>query len=482
MPRRDLRYPNVLLIVIDSLRAGELDIYGASNGLSPNINGVADEGIIFEDAYSTWNTTDQSLTTILTGKYPLSHGIIHHGDRIEHKDLVTFDSTQTKTLAEILKRYGYETMAVDWMGRWFRRGFDYYDIKKEENIGRRIAFYVNYVLRHIDIFLQYADRRKLGIPSPKDIRGVLRTFLFTRELAEIQNAASITDLAIESIGRVKKDKFFLFLHYWDTHTPYHCPREYQSYRGSDRRKRLISRYMGAIRYLDQQLGRLFRELKEGNLWDNTVIIVTSDHGESLTEHGIFFDHHGLYDVTIHVPLILRYPGISAKAQRVKGFVQHTDLLPTILETLNIDVAEFRPDGTSLVPLIRNSVSEIRPFVYCEESYVQKKRAIRTERYKYICATDGVGYCSYCHKIHSAAEELYDLKDDPFERANILEQNPDIHRDLKEKLDDFISHLLLKRESQEKQTDPSQLGEGAYAYGAEEEEDIKRRLQSLGYRA
>jgi arylsulfatase A-like enzyme len=371
-------------------------------------------------------------------------------------------------------------MAVDWMGRWFRRGFDNYDIKKQENIGRRIAFYVSYVLRHIDIFLQYADRRTLGIPSPKDIRGVLRTFLFTKELAEIQNGALVTDLAVESIRRMKKDKFFLFLHYWDTHTPYHCPRQYQSYRGSDRRKRLISRYMGAIRYLDQQLGRLFRELKEGNLWDDTIIIITSDHGESLTEHGIFFDHHGLYDVTVHVPLILRYPGISAKAQRVKGFVQHTDLLPTILETLNIDAQEFRPDGTSLVPLIRNSFSEIRPFVYCEESYVQKKRAIRTGRYKYICATDGVGYCSYCHKIHSAAEELYDLEDDPFERANILERNPDIHRDLKEKLDDFISHLLLKRESQEKQTDPSQLGEGAYAYGAEEEEDIKRRLQSLGY--
>ena len=80
MANRELRYPNVLLIVIDSLRAKDLDIYGENNGVSPNINRLANEGVVFEDAYATWNTTDQSLTTILTGKYPLSHGIVHHGD------------------------------------------------------------------------------------------------------------------------------------------------------------------------------------------------------------------------------------------------------------------------------------------------------------------------------------------------------------------------------------------------------------------
>lgn len=480
MPNKEIRYRNVLLIVIDSLRARNLDIYGASNGLSPNINRVADEGVVFEDAYSTWNTTDQSLTTILTGKYPISHGIIHHGDRIEHRDLVTFDNTRTEALAGILRQYGYETMAVDWMGRWFRRGFDYYDIKKEKKVIKRITFYLKYALRNIDIFLQYADKRKLGIPSPKDLRGVLRTFLFTKELAEIQNAAFVTDLAIELIKGGKKDNFFLFLHYWDTHTPYNCPGEYQSYRGSDRKERLISRYIGAVKYVDQQLGRFFRELKDRNLWDNTIVIITSDHGESLTEHGIFFDHHGLYDVTIQVPLILRYPGISGKAQRIKGFVQHTDLLPTILEALNIDAEKFHLDGTSLTPLIENSVGEIRPFVYCEESYVQKKRAIRTKRYKYIYATDGVGYCSYCHKIHGAVEELYDLRNDPFEQVNIAKGNPNIRKDLKKRLDDFVTYLTLNRQSEKRQKDLVRFDEEPHTYSMDNEEEIKRKLQSLGY--
>ncbi len=102
MLEKENRYPNILLIVIDSLRAESLDIHGTTNGLSPNINEVADEGVVFEHAYSTWNTTDQSLTTIFTGKYPLSHGIIHHGDRITCEDLVAFDSAGTKTLAQIL--------------------------------------------------------------------------------------------------------------------------------------------------------------------------------------------------------------------------------------------------------------------------------------------------------------------------------------------------------------------------------------------
>jgi arylsulfatase A-like enzyme len=472
-------YPNVLLIVIDSLRADDLDIYGGSIGLA-HINNIGSGGVVFENAYSTWNTTDQSLTTILTGKYPQSHGIIHHGDKIEAKDLVTLNKTRTKNLAEILRQYGYKTFAVDWMGRWFKRGFDYYDTKREKNITKRILIYLKYILGHRDIFLQYTDGKKFSIPSLKDAKGVIRTFLFTKQLAEIQNASFVTDLAIEQIRKGEKGNFFLFLHYWDTHTPYHCPREYQSYRGSDRKERLIGRYFGATKYIDEQLGRLFRELKGRNLWDNTIIIITADHGESLTEHDIFFDHHGLYEATIHVPLILRYPAICPKAHRRKGFVQHTDLLPTILGSLNIDAEEFHFDGTSLIPLIENNVPGIRPFAYSEESYVQKKRAIRTERYKYICATDGVGYCSYCHRIHGGPEELYDLKDDPFERVNIVEQNPSIRKDLKQKLDDFVSHLTMRRQREEKQGDLVGFDKETATYGAQEEEEIKRRLQSLGY--
>ncbi len=345
---------------------------------------------------------------------------------------------------------------------------------------KRISSYIKYVVNHVDIFFEYKNTRRLPIPSRKDAETVLGTFLFTKELAQVQDASYMTDSAIESIKNIRKANFFLFLHYWDTHSPYNCPKEYQTYRGLDRKKRLISRYSGAIQYVEQQLGRLFRELKDKNLWDNTIVIITSDHGESLTEHGIFFDHHGLYDVTIRVPLILRYPRIVPRAERIKGFVQHTDLVPTILGILEINAEKLYLDGTSLVPLIQKNVSEIRPFVYCEESYVQKKRALRTRRYKYICAVDGVGYCSYSHRIHGGPEELYDLKDDPLEQVNIVERNPSIRRELRRKLDEFIDHLTLKRQKEIKQQDLLQFDEETYAYSPEEEEEIERRLRSFGY--
>ncbi len=480
MLERRKRYPNIVLVVIDSLRGRNLDFCASGSRLTPNINEVANEGVVFEDAYSTWNTTDQALTTILTGKYPLSHGIVHHGDRITQQDLATFDRTGTKTIAEILEQHGYETIAVDWMGRWFKRGFNSYGIKTKRSLANRISSYIKYAGNHIDIFFQYKDTREMPIPSPKDVITVLRTFLFTKDLAQVQEGSYVTDSAIESIQNIKKDSFLLFLHYWDTHTPYNCPKEYQTYRGLDRRKRLIHRYDGAIQYVDHELGRLFRELKAKNLWDDTIVIITSDHGESLTEHDIFFDHHGLYDVTIHVPLIFRCPGMFQRPGRIKGLVQHVDLIPTLLGILEIDTEKSNLDGTNLIPLIQNKVTEIRPFVYCEESYVQKKRVLRTRRYKYVCAVDGIGYCSYCRKIHGGTEELYDLEEDPFEHVNIVEQNPRIRRDLSKRLEDFISYLTLKRQDEIKERDLTQPDGMTYEYSPEEQKQIERRLRSFGY--
>jgi arylsulfatase A-like enzyme len=480
MSEQEKRYPNILLVVIDSLRAGNLGIYTSGNGLTPNVDEVAAGGALFEDAYSTWNTTDQALTTILTGKYPLSHGIVHHGDRITREDLATFERTGTRTLAEILEQHGYETIAVDWMGRWFKKGFKSYGIKSERRLAKKISSYTRYVANHVDIFFQYKDTRRLPIPSPKDAMTVLRTFLFTKMLAQVQDASYVTESALESIKSIGKGRFFLFLHYWDTHTPYNCPKEYQTYHGLDTRKRLIHRYDGAIQYVDHQLGRLFHELKARNLWDNTIVIITSDHGESLTEHDIFFDHHGLYDVTIRVPLILRYPKISQGPKRIKGLVQHVDLMPTLLAILGMDTEKGSFDGANLLPLIENKVKEIRPFVYCEESYAQKKRALRTRRHKYICATDGIGYCSYCHKIHGGSEELYDLEKDPSEQINIVEQNPRIRRDLRKRLEDFVRRLALKRQGEIRERGLRQPDERIYDYSPEEQKEIEKKLRSFGY--
>jgi len=452
------KYPNIILIVIDALRARNLGCYGGDRGSSPNIDKIADKGVLFEDVYCSWNTTDQSLTAILSGRYPRTHGIVHHGDKIKPEDLNAFETLNVRLLSQILQENGYETLAVDWMARWFKRGFDYYGYNPERNLLSKLNYYIftlpyvhsKYIAAHLGVLRIYSKKRGLTIASLwKGFKDVFRTFLFTFELARVQDACFVTGLAEELIKKSRKEKFFLFLHYWDTHTPYSCPKNF-----SEKKKRhmtskevLLSKYNGAVRYVDQQIGRLFDVLREERLLEDTLIIITSDHGESLIEHDIFFDHHGLYDVTTHVPLILYYPKAFSEPKRVKGLVQHIDLAPTLYDLLNIKYKDYELDGASLMPLIRGEKTEIRHYAFNEESYVQRKIGFRTKKFKYIFSLDGIGMCNYCHQVHGGKEELYNLEVDPEEMVNIAVESKIIAAEMKKELDDLIKSLNSKKQKE-----------------------------------
>ena len=458
MEKNKHKHPNIILIVIDALRAKNLGCYGEKGDLSPNIDKIADKGVLFEDVFCSWNTTDQSLTTILSGRYPRTHGIIHHGDRIEPEDLNTFESLNVRLLSQILKENGYKTVAIDWMGRWFEKGFDYYGYRLKRNFLRKLLYYIvtlpyihlRYIAANIGILRIYAKKRRVTIPSLwKGFRDVFRTFRFSFELARVQDAAFVTGLAEELIRKMKKEKFFLFLHYWDTHSPYHCPKKFLSTgkRPLNTKDALLSRYHGAVRYVDQQIGRLFNILKDEKLIENTLIIITSDHGESLTEHEIFFDHHGLYDVTTHVPLILYYPKAFSETKRAKGLVEHIDLAPTLCELLNIEYEGYGFDGMSLMPLIRGERRQIHGYVFNEESYVQRKIGLRTEKFKYIFAPDGGGICNYCQRVHGGKEELYDLEKDPEEIFNIADRDRLTADRMRNEVENLIKSLNSKKQKE-----------------------------------
>lgn len=482
--------PNVVLIVIDALRARNLGCYSQAPNpqASPHLDALADSGILFERTYATWNTTDPSLTCILTGKYPRSNGIMDHGDRATVDVRQRFAETGTSLTAEILKRSDYETVAVDWMGRWFKRGFDEYGYRPRRTIAQRLShgmslpgLYSRYALNHLPILQCYRPVRR---PSWRDLahglKDVLSTFAFTYRLAEVQDAASVTRLASDFLDRPHTRPFFLFLHYWDTHTPYHCPRSFLGDRTDlkDPKSLLAARYTGAVRYVDLQLGRLFAKLRERKLWDNTLLVVTSDHGDSLTEHDIYFDHHGLYEETTHVPLILHCPARWTAPRRLSGFVQHVDLLPTICEMAGVEAPEGA-DGFSLVPLIEGRLDEIRDAVYMEESYVQRKAALRTDRYKYIQALDGTGWCRYCEKVHVGVEELYDLHQDPGETIDLSQSRRDLVETMKGRLNMRIVELDRKRERSNRPP-RSQDHDAGTALQPREEQMIKQRLRNLGY--
>ena len=178
-----------------------------------------------------------------------------------------------------------------------------------------------------------------------------------------------------------------------------------------------------------------------------LIALTADHGESLTEHGIYFGHHGLYDELIHVPLILYYPA-EIPARRIEATVQHIDLMQTILDLARIEYDHESLDGRSLLPLLKSdNRNEFRDFVYVEEAKCQREFAIRTADFKYIFAPSKQdAMCSYCGKIHGGIEELYDLRLDPGELRNIADEQPEIRVKLKEMLE---RHILAIENSRNK---------------------------------
>ncbi len=486
--------PNICFIVIDALRTKNMSCYGYSKCTTPNIDLLAREGVLFEEAYSCINFTDASLTTIFSGKYPTSHGVLMHGKRVSKNCISNLISSGITFLPEILKPQGYITLAVDWLDRWHKKGYDYYSGDSRAPMAPVIRKFFPKKLRGS------LEKRVFHF-------GILHLPSFLRKHGHLRmTAVDQTDQAIALIERNCKESFFLFVHYWDTHIPYCAPVEYvkryyedlrdqsthnnldqidpesdsyvriKRYLDADSVDKITARYDGAIAYVDNEIGRLLEVLREYELMDSTLILITSDHGESLTEHGIFFDHHGLYDVSIHVPLVIKYSELQ-QGKRIGGFVQHFDLVPTILDILGLKAQNCHFDGKSAVPLINGEVEKIHTAIYAEEAQVQRKRAIRTGDYKYVYALSENAICRACRCVHGDVEELYDLNEDPEENQNIVKKNPKVANRLKKQLSNWIEFLEHKKEEEriKKERKPSES-----IYTREEEEKVIERLKSLGY--
>jgi arylsulfatase A-like enzyme len=427
--------PNILFIVVDTLRANSLGCYGYKRNTSPHIDQLAKQSILFEYAFCTINATDPSFTTIFSGRSPRSHSIHHHGDQISEDELNRFISKNVLLLPEILKKQGYRTFGLDWLGRWHRKGYDYYSGLHVNRVNRKKI--LKQAGEWLDKIGLYTTFKK--IYHTPFLRPLIGKFDLYNE------DEKLTKKAIDII-RSQHEPFFLFIHYWGIHAPYNCPKKYfQEFRHqpssiniphfnsfdfikNERYRKfyedwtkgrsffdIITRYDGAIKHVDAQIGQLLTTLDKYGKRDNTIIIITSDHGESLVEHNIFFDHHGLYDTSIHVPLIISFPHMPAK--RIKSLVQHMDILPTILSQVNIPLPDDI-DGLDLTPIISGEKENARDYIIAEENHFQKKECIRTMKYKYIRSV-GNALCSRCGIVHGNSIELYDVEQDPEERRNII---------------------------------------------------------------
>jgi len=454
--------PNIILIVIDALRAKNLSCYGYDKQTSPNIDYLAKKGAVFKNAFSCINATEPSLTSIMTGKLPINHGIINHGENISKKEIKKLINSRISFLPEVLRNKGYNTYALDWLGRWHKKGFDYYmgDSEKSSkakkligNIHKKIKEIGKTMEKHPTIY--------------KFLRKVYQEKIF-------EDANELTKKAINILTKKGKKPVFLFIHYWDTHSPYRTPRRiWKRFYSRDRNLKItpeallkkigninircsvesmfskkkdiheiLAKYDACINTVDTCIKRIIDLIEKDKNLKNTIIIITSDHGESLLEHEIFFDHHGLYDVSIHVPLIIHDFRKDLKTKN-SALVQHTDLFPTILDLLKFDIkTDF--DGASLVPLINMRKKRIRKYIFVEEAHTQRKRAIRTKQYKYIQAVDKKRIvCRYCKRIHGEEEELYDLKKDPEEKENIVTKKKKLATKFRKTIKTIIEKNSLK---------------------------------------
>jgi arylsulfatase A-like enzyme len=406
---------NIVLIALDTQRADHLGCYGYEKDTSPFLDSIAARGVVFEKCYAPNIPTHPSFTTMLTGREAIAHNIVNIGGKVPIEDGIPL-------MPEILKERGYKTAAVDTMGRHFSRGFDEY-------------------------------------LSPEWDRSDPLT---------LRRAEHVTDLAVPLIENFKKqdDPFFLFLHYWDPHTPYLPPEPFRTMfydkngdpydvnnhsmdpawndemfkwyfhdwmPGVTDTKYVNALYDAETAYMDWQLRRVFAALKQ--IEEETLVIITADHGEILDEQLGFYDHHGLYEGDVHVPLILFAPGVLPAGKRVPGFVQNIDFMPTISELLDLQIDEkLKLEGKSLLPLINSERDENYEEIYLSEATWEVKRAVMNADYKFIQA--------YLPDPHGRPmQELFDLKADPNEQKNIAEENPQIVSEMKARLDAWVARRL-----------------------------------------
>lgn len=430
---------NVVLIVVDTLRAKSLGLYGKNPSSSPFLDALSKKGVVFKNAYTTTVRTDPAITAIMSGNYPLHNGLVNHEEKITKNEYGNIN--RIAVLPEIFLKQGYFTAAIDWLSRWHARGFTYYSgwlskgkDKKDHDFGQ------NFFYR----FMRIVDMISLKI--------IRRDFLSRTFYSILNNqppydpADKVVDKAIEALAK-NKSKFFLYVHLWDTHYPYVRPKGIKSVLFDSIEKR----YLAQVKFVDQQLQRLIEDIRERKLLKKTLIVITGDHGESLTEHGILISHKGLFDETVKVPLIFYNPDLSHK--EIESLVQHVDILPTIIDLLKIKYDVSDRNGKSLVPLMNGSSRSVRNSVYFEDltpgelglTKDVRRRGIRNKNYKYIQELVGKRedlFSVYPNpdKTIMTAEEIYDLRNDPLEQINILKESNGLRIKLKKEMEVYMQTI------------------------------------------
>jgi tetratricopeptide (TPR) repeat protein len=386
----------VIVVSIDTLRADRLPAYGYTQGVTPTIDQLARDGVLFENAYAHSPQTLPSHTSILTGRLPFAHGV---------RDNVGFVVPDgTVTLAHRLKTAGYATGAF----------VSSFVLRRQVGLDRG--------------FDTYDDQLPAAGPD--------------RPLGMVQRAGTDTATAAVAWLRAQtSSKYFLFFHIYEPHAPYTPPVVPAS----------GDRYDGEVTYADTIVGQVIAALRERGEYDEATIVLLSDHGEGLGDHGE--DEHGLflYRSTIHTPLIIKRPGAIGAGRRVSPAVQHIDLVPTLLE-----LTALTPDpaltGRSLVTALDGATSLPAATIYAEAMSPRyhfgwsELYALTDDRYRLIRAP---------------RDELFDLASDPGETSSIVADRAQVHAAMRGALDTLIAGTTVSAPSAVSASDRQRLAALGY---------------------
>jgi len=452
---------NIILIAIDTLRADHLSCYRYFRRTSPNIDALAEEGILFENCISECSHTVPAFTSMVTGLSPLTHGVVATNWCLPNENINLLDDN-IPTLAECLQELGYVTCAVD-------------------NLIHTMAFHPKWFARGYEFCINYAVK-----------------YLSGKNRADRVNAR-----ALSWLRKYARDveKFFLFIHYWDPHQPYSPPDPYSSMfpledpaapvkrlrngvefvprwgaveKLDEGARSSISRYDGEIAFVDAHVGQLVCLLRDLRIYEETLIIVTADHGDDMIEHNCKFEHREVYDCCIRVPLIYKPPaGLGlGKGVRIAALVQHQDLMPTMLELVGAREVP-RMDGFSTKPLMTGEESSLRDesfstgvwiFDSNDGNWKSAEMCVRTAEWKFIRRAD----ISHIANSIPADErktrkeliglfrrqpepfmalpsrELINLREDREEQFNVVKSYPNVASRLEEKLRPWTESRLFLR--------------------------------------
>jgi len=452
--------PNILFIIIDAARADHFSCYGSANRTSPHIDQIAAEGVVYENAITAAGWTLPSHTSMFTGTYISKHGVSNENHVYDHKYIL---------MPEVLKRAGYRTVGFctnDW-------------ISDATGLSRGFSEFFNF---------QY----------PKLIHKTKR-FLNSLQIHGKDSWAFAINRNVKNwIHKNAGEKpFFMFLHYGELHLPYQVPPPFNAqflpkgmtyaeaqtvnqdpkafYAGVAKmtaRDFEISKalYDGALAYIDHRIFELYQYLKNLGQLDNTMIIISSDHGESLGDHGHFDHYYVLYEGLLRVPLIIRYPEKFPAGSRFPEAVQTLDLLPTLKEMLELRDPELNEMQGIPLPPFKNpgrefTISErFKDLKGLKKSYpdrdlshlarweLDRKVAIRTKKYKLIAS-------------ENYESELYDLEHDRLETKNLINEQPEVAKDLQNKIANWRQSFTVSNMPGKE---------------AEFDDAVRKRLESLGY--